>query len=112
MTQEPRTPATEAGRALLAELTMGYEDAPGDVVMPAVKEGMAKFILAIEAEARATAEAERDRLRFVLQRLGKSIDGEWHFRDCLTARLGDRDLPDDEWCSEMRAALATPEEEA
>ena len=52
------TPTTEAGRRLLADLTMGYVPSEADVVMPAVADGMAADILRIEAEAVAAREAE------------------------------------------------------
>lgn len=47
------TPRTEAGKRLLADLTMDYEDAPGDVVMPAVKAGMAADIASCERAGEA-----------------------------------------------------------
>jgi hypothetical protein len=63
-------PRTAAGRALLADLTMGYDpekgEETGDVVMPAVYEGMTKDILAIEAEA---ASSDSEALRAALERL-------------------------------------------
>ena len=48
----PKTePQTEAGRALLADLTMGYEPQSDDVVMAAIREAMGKDIVAIEQQA-------------------------------------------------------------
>ena len=51
-------PRTVAGRALLADLTMDYEANPGDLVMPAIREGLIAAILAIEAEAAARSPYE------------------------------------------------------